>query len=179
VCSLGGISVYDETYGPEPDFLLNPRSQQVYRDYIKVLVNRYKNSSAIFSWQLANEPRCSSLKGCNTLTLTQWANDTSRYIKSLDPHHMVSLGDEGWFGENDGFRDQDGTMSVAYVSNGGVDFLANLEIPTLDYGTFHLYTTTWGYELDWGNYWIRQHAEAGRTVSSCDPKHTPYLVIWG
>ncbi len=94
--SLGGMSVYEATYGSDPDFFRGPRTLEVYRDYIRILVNRYKNSSAIFSWQLCNEPRCSS-PSCDELVLTQWANETSRYIKSLDPYHMVSLGDEGWF----------------------------------------------------------------------------------
>ncbi len=56
-------------------------------------------------------------------------------------------------------------MSIAYQANGGVDFIANMNIPTLDYGTVHLYTTTWAYPLDWGTYWIQQHADVATKVS--------------
>ena len=36
----------------------------------------------------------------------------------------------------------------------GVDFVANLKIPTLDYGVFHLYPNSWGYNYTWGSEWI-------------------------
>ena len=58
------------------------------------IVNRYKNSPAIFAWELANEPRCSQ---CPSSVITNWATSISAYIKSLDSKHMVALGDEGWF----------------------------------------------------------------------------------
>ena len=53
---------------------------------------------------------------------------------------MVALGDEGWF---DTASIGDG--SYAYSGYEGVDFVKNLAIPTLDYGTFHCYPNQWGY----------------------------------
>lgn len=50
----------------------------------------------------------------------------SQYIKSLDSSHYVSLGDEGFFARGG---------SYPYQGGEGVDFDANLKIPTLDYGT--------------------------------------------
>lgn len=107
-------------------------SQQVYRDYIKLLVDRYKCSPAIFAWELANEPRCN---GCPISTIYAWAKGTSAYIKSLDSKHMVTLGDECWFAPPDSIGDG----SYAYSGAEGVDFVLNLGISTMDYGTFHLY----------------------------------------
>ncbi len=159
---LGGFDAYAKAYGSNPSFFENNRTQEVYRDYVKILVTRYRNSSAIFSWQLCNEPRC---PGCDISVITNWATDISSYIKSLDPYHMVSLGDEGWFAPKSGYADQDGRPSVGYEANGGIDFVANLFIPTLDYGTFHLYPSWWGYSAEWGSFWIRQHADAGAKVS--------------
>lgn len=128
---LGGINTYTNAFGGDHNsFYTDARSQAAYKNYIKFIVNRYKSSSAIFAWELCNEPRC---RGCSSSTLTDWASSISAYIKSLDPHHMVTLGDEGWFypPESDG--------SYAYSGYEGVDFVKNLGIKTLDYGTFHMY----------------------------------------
>ena len=90
-------------------------------------------------------------------------------IKSLDSNHLVTLGDEG-------FMNGGGDGSYPYTPGEGVDFVANLKIPNLDYGTFHLYpgscefqkvflglhlTSNIGGETnDWGNAWITNHAAA-------------------
>lgn len=130
---LGGIPSYNTAFGGNgTTWYTDTMSQRVYRDYIKLLVNRYKCSPAIFAWELANEPRC---HGCPTSTIYTWATEISQYIKRLDPHHMVTLGDEGWFAPADGIGDG----SYAYSGAEGVDFKLNLGIKTLDYGTFHLY----------------------------------------
>ncbi len=163
---LGGYDAYLTAYSSEsatqssPDvFYQNVRAQRAYRDYVRVLVTRYRRSPAVFAWQLGNEPRC---EGCGADVVFQWAANVSAYIKALDPHHMVSMGDEGWFAPASGYREASGRMSLAYNTHGGIDFLGNLmNISTLDYGTFHLYPSTWGYPFAWGNLWIQQHADAG------------------
>jgi mannan endo-1,4-beta-mannosidase len=159
----GGQLVYEQVFDSDLSWYETPKSQEVYRDYIRTLVTRYRNSTAIFSWQLCNEPRCG---GCNTSVITNWAANVSAYIKSLDPNHMVTLGDEGWFSAKDGYTDGD-PDSVAYIANGAVDFVDNLMIPTLDYGVFHLYPNLWGYDYAWGNQWIQQHDAAGVKVRGC------------
>ncbi|KAK7701850.1 hypothetical protein SLS64_009984 [Diaporthe eres] len=99
-----------------------------YRTYIKAVVSRYITSTAVFAWELANEPRCS---GCSTDVIYKWATDTSAYIKSLDSNHMVTLGDEG-------FNPSTGDGSYPYQTGEGVSFVKNLGIPTLDFGTYHI-----------------------------------------
>ena len=145
----GGIGTYVTAFGgTSTSFYTNDKVQAAYKSWIKFIVNRYKDSPAIFSWELCNEPRCS---GCDTSVIYNWASDISAYIKSLDPMHMVSLGDEGWLAPPYG----DG--SYAYSGAEGVDFALNLQIPTLDYATFHLYPSQWGYNFSWGSEWIEQH----------------------
>jgi mannan endo-1,4-beta-mannosidase len=102
--------------------------QKQYQKYIKAVVTRYANSNAIFAWELANEPRCN---GCDTKVVTEWAQKTSKYIKSLDKNHLVTLGDEG-FG-------LPGDKSYPYSLAEGVNFVENLKIKDLDFGTLHLY----------------------------------------
>lgn len=153
---LGGKPAYTAAFGGnDTSWYTDARSQAAYKNYINLIVNRYKNSAAIFAWELCNEPRCS---GCSTTVITNWATSISAYIKSLDPQHMVALGDEGWMTAPVG----DG--SYAYSGYEGVDFVKNLAIPSLDYGTFHLYPQSWGYNYTWGNEWIQQHDAAGKAA---------------
>jgi mannan endo-1,4-beta-mannosidase len=141
---FGGIGAYTTAFGGSATtWFTDTMSQKVYKQYIKTIVTRYKNSSAIFAWELANEPRC---RTCPTSTIYNWASEISQYIKSLDAGHMVTLGDEGWLAPTDGYGDG----SYAYSAYEGVDFVKNLNIPTLDYGVFHLYPDHWGYNYTWG-----------------------------
>lgn len=69
----------------------------LYEDYAREIVTRYCNSSAIFAWELANEPRANAYptiarENSTTTALTKWFADRSAYIKSLDPVHMVAIG---------------------------------------------------------------------------------------
>lgn len=183
----GGIAAYTAAFGANAtEWFTDATSQRVYQNYIHVLVNRYKQSPAIFAWELANEPRCT---GCETSVVTGWASDTSAYIKRLDPAHMVTLGDEGWFAPADAPLVGDGDdLTSAYDGSSGVDWVANLQIPTLDYGTFHLYPEAWGYNYSWGNEWILQHDAVGKEIGKpvileeygapYPGNHTPYYKPW-
>ncbi|KAF8854067.1 family 5 putative glycoside hydrolase [Acephala macrosclerotiorum] len=154
----GGIAAYGNAFGNNATtFYTNAAAQNAYKAYIKTLVTRYSKSSAIFAWELCNEPRC---HGCDTSVITNWATEISSYIKSLDPEHMVTLGDEGWLAPADGYGDG----SYAYGGGEGVDFAANLKIKTLDYGVFHLYPNSWGYNYTWGTEWIQQHDAIGKAT---------------
>ncbi|KAL4747410.1 hypothetical protein BDW72DRAFT_209653 [Aspergillus terricola var. indicus] len=151
---FGGINIYSNAFGSNATtWYTDKKSQRAYREYIKFIVNRYKDSSAIFAWELGNEPRC---KGCDPSVIYNWAKSVSTYIKKLDKKHMVALGDEGWLCPPEG----DG--SYAYDCSEGVDFVKNLEIETLDYGTFHLYPESWGYNYTWGSEWVLQHDAIGK-----------------
>ncbi|KAG9239575.1 mannan endo-1,4-beta-mannosidase A [Amylocarpus encephaloides] len=145
----GGMAAYNSFFGTSTStWYTNAKVQAQYQAYIKAVVSRYSSSVAIFAWELANEPRC---KGCATSVITDWATKTSTYIKSLDPNHMVTLGDEG-------FMNGGGDGSYPYTTAEGIDFEANLKIPTLDFGVFHLYPTQWGVPApSWGSTWFSNH----------------------
>lgn len=149
--AYGGIPLYAKAFGcSTTTWYTDKKCQDPYRAYVKAVVSRYKDSTAIFSWQLANEPRC---KGCPTSVITEWATEVSKYVKTLDTNHLVSLGDEGFFAN--------GGSSWMYQGSEGVDFKKNLEIPSLDYGTVHLYPESWEQPLSWGGEWIEEHDKAG------------------
>ncbi|KAG4030691.1 hypothetical protein MFRU_011g01480 [Monilinia fructicola] len=152
----GGIAAYTNAFNcSSTSFYTDATCQKVYKNYVKTIVTRYRSSTSIFAWELGNEPRC---HGCNTSVLTKWATDISTYIKSLDANHLVTLGDEGWLTPADGIGDG----SYAYGGGEGIDWVANLKIKTLDYGVFHLYPNSWGYNYTWGHEWIKQHDNVGK-----------------
>ncbi|KAI5776472.1 glycoside hydrolase superfamily [Geopyxis carbonaria] len=154
----GGMDVYVSKMGGSghSSFYTQSNIQNAYKNYVQTVVNRYKSSSAIFAWELANEPRCS---GCATSIITNWATTMSQYIKSIDSSHYVALGDEGFM---------TGGSTYPYQGGEGLDFKANLAISTLDFGTLHLYTTSWGQSYSWGTQWIKDHADACKAAGkSC------------
>ena len=107
---------------------------------MKAVVTRYMNSSAVFGWEVSNEPRCSGADGvrnlprgpnCTLALVTEWVEEFSAYIKGLDPWHLIGVGDEGFFNEP---RRED------WVYNGthGVDTEAFVKLETIDFGTYHI-----------------------------------------
>ena len=100
--------------------------QTWYRDHIKAMINhtnaytglKYQDDPAIFSWELANEPRRYPI---------DWINTTAAYIKSLDPNHMVTTGSEGTPpGENQ-------------------NFILPHQGANIDYATIHIWPGNWGW----------------------------------
>lgn len=123
---------------------------------------RYKDSSAVMAWELANEPRCGAdgtrnlprSDDCGPELLSSWIDEMSTYIKSIDPNHLVTWGGEGEFNiESDDW---------AYSGADGGDFDHELSLPNIDFGVFHSYPDWWSKTVAWTDQWIRDHAAAGR-----------------
>jgi mannan endo-1,4-beta-mannosidase len=146
----GGMAAYFSACGVSSNaqWYQATKCQTMYQTYIKAVISRYRASTAVFAWELANEPRCN---GCQTSVLTNWIRTTSNYIRSLDSDHMITVGDEGF-----GLAGGDG--SYPYQSSEGLDWAANLALPNITFGTFHLYPQSWGVSNSWGNAWITAHA---------------------
>ncbi|KAH7075696.1 glycoside hydrolase superfamily [Paraphoma chrysanthemicola] len=146
----GGMAAYFSACGVSSNaqWYTASRCQTLYQNYIKAVIGRYRNSNAIFAWELANEPRCN---GCQTSVLTNWIRQTSNYIRSLDSDHMITVGDEGFGLPGDG--------SYPYGFSEGFDWAANLALPNISFGTFHLYPSAWGVNYAWGNGWVQAHAK--------------------
>lgn len=145
----GGMAAYFSACGVNSNaqWYQSTKCQTMYQAYIKAVVSRYRTSTAIFAWELANEPRCN---GCSTSILTNWIRSSSNYVRSLDSDHMIAIGDEGFGLTGDG--------SYPYQFGEGLDFAANLALPNISFGTFHLYPSSWGTTNEWGNQWVTNHA---------------------
>lgn len=171
--AFGGIDQYLMWYGRNKhhEFFTAPEVKQAYKSWVHHVVMRtntitgkpYREDPAVFAWELTNELRCKGGDAfdvdsfeCKPETLTTWVDEMSRYIKSLDPNHMVSVGDEGFL---DGGGDH-----WAYKANDGVDHEALTAQPAIDFGTFHLYPEDWGATLEWGEAWIDAHLRVARKL---------------
>jgi mannan endo-1,4-beta-mannosidase len=120
-------------------FYTHDRANASFRSYIKHIINRrntitgitYKDDPAIMSWQLANEPRPGQGEQGrkNFDVFSKWIDETAGYIKSLDPHHLVSTGNEGTGGC---LGSEKLVKEIHQYSN-------------IDYVTFHLWILNWGW----------------------------------
>lgn len=162
---FGGMDQYLIWYGRHQhhEFYEAAEVKQAYRAWLEHVITRknaingriYRDDPSILSWELANEPRCTnggpldSASGWSTETLGGWAREMSDYVKSLDGNHLVSVGDEG-------FLNAQGEH-FAYRAEGGVDHAALTALPSVDFGTFHLYPENWQTPPGFEARWIEDH----------------------
>jgi endo-1,4-beta-mannosidase len=64
-----------------------------------------------------------------------WISEMASYLKSIDGNHLLEAGLEGFYGESN--RDSNPNFQV------GTDFIANNQIPTIDFATLHSYPDQW------------------------------------
>lgn len=167
---FGGMDQYLAWFGKTKhhEFYTDPRVKSAYKDWVTALVQRrntvngrvYRDDPTIFAWELANEPRCKgtgpAADGWTLETIPAWAGEMSAFIKSLDPNHMVAVGDEGFLnaaGEH-----------WTYRANDGVDHEALTALPDIDFGTFHLYPDHWDTSFEWSIQYIADHARVARRL---------------
>jgi len=158
-------------------FYTDKRMISSYQRYVQTIVNRYKLSPNIFAWELMNEARClgdlPAGPGCvpGSNTLHTWYEEQSRFVRNLDPHHMITTGGEGhFFWKNPAF-----SSDYNYNGQAGEDFDLDLQIENIDFGTYHIYPQSWYSNLDFpgsnftvksfGLDWIQQHADAAKKAN--------------
>lgn len=158
------------------EFYTNETMKGWYKDYINTLLNhenyytgeKLMDSEAVFSWELSNEPRCTVDGFCEDDILYNWAKEMSAYVKSIDPYHMVSVGDEGFYNLGYQTASSQGLPSAAYSGYYGVDFEKLMTIDTVDFGTPHMYVDQWGFDIGEDDLeWIKRHAQS--TASADKP----------
>lgn len=128
----------------------------------------YRDDPTIISWDLINEPRCSACPGATKAEALQaWVGEMSGFMKSLDPHHLVTVSSEGYYGES--------TTELMLANPGlwavceGMDYHQLYSLPGVDYAVAHLYLEmkTWDdfakancdakCALSWSRRWMQSH----------------------
>src|SRR6266849_1749857 len=124
-CTQGGYK-YDAWYRsgyltPYGNYRLS------FKNYLKIVISRYKNSPEIMMWQIMNEAESKDTSGNQDFqALYRFAKGISSYIKSLDSNHLISLGTIG--------SGQPGTQ--------GDDYRRLYALSTIDVLEYHDYDDT-------------------------------------
>ena len=78
------------------EFYTNMKIRKEFNKYLRFIVSRYTNEPGIIAWELANDARCDSTlpssDHCNTNTVTRWHAETAKFIRSIDPNHLIASG---------------------------------------------------------------------------------------
>ncbi|KAK9719874.1 hypothetical protein K7432_004501 [Basidiobolus ranarum] len=105
------------------EFYNDPKAQEIYLNHIQTVLTRinqingkkYSEDTTVMAWELANEPRQAKSK---------WVKKVGRFIRQLDPVHLVSLGQEAIAGKE--------------------DFLEVHGVEEIDFTTLHIWVQNWG-----------------------------------
>ncbi|GHO85701.1 cellulase family glycosylhydrolase [Dictyobacter formicarum] len=136
-------------------FFTDPQAKALYEKYVAHLVNRvntvtgvaYKNDPSVFAWELMNEPRMDcrddptpTHQYCDASgnTLRTWVDTMSKYIKGLDPQHMVTAGFEGHSFVPTGPNGQGIQWGGTEEGNGNSPIMAQ-DVAGIDFFDFHPY----------------------------------------
>ena len=153
----GGMTVWSEWFGGKPsidpsetgdwsgymnqsaEFYRNEKAQIAWQAFIKLIITRknsingkvYKDDPTIMAWQLSNEPRPGNgeegLKHKDAFI--SWIHESSKFIKELAPHQLVSTGNEGI----------KGSLESAQL------YLDAHKSEYVDYLTFQMWAKNWGW----------------------------------
>ncbi len=120
-------------------FYSHPEANAAYRNYIAMLVDRentftgvrYRDDPTIMAWQLGNEPRpgVGESGERNFALFTSWVGETAAFIRSRDPNHLISTGNEG----------------LAGCIESAETYLDIHRFAAIDYMTVHLWVLNWSW----------------------------------
>ncbi|DBA97559.1 hypothetical protein WJX77_001628 [Trebouxia sp. C0004] len=183
------------------DFFTDPAIIQLYKNHVTAIVNRtntlngrqYKDEPAIFAWDLINELR----DGCNTSapnatcdpkftgSVQAWIEEVSAFVKAADPNHLVTVGEEGFYGP--GSLDLGSNPSPGagtWCSLTGQNFTQNMAPATIDFAGVHIWPDLWTVQdpVSFTTAWLTAHIanaqslgkpfiveEFGKSISARDP----------
>jgi mannan endo-1,4-beta-mannosidase len=114
-------------------FYTLPNAVKAQQEMVKRIISRvnsiskvsYADDATIMAWELANEPR----GGKYRTEFLAWIKSSAKLIKSLDPHHLITIGSEG---------------ETLTPEGAGNHFLEDHSIEEIDYATIHIWVENWG-----------------------------------
>ncbi|EIE22964.1 glycoside hydrolase, partial [Coccomyxa subellipsoidea C-169] len=157
--------------GDKDSFYTNSYCQQIYQNHIKTFVNSrrntyngrlYKEDPTIFAWDILNEPRQTA---GDYSTVQKWIDMMASFVKSVDPNHMVTVGEEGFFGPNDPHVNCNPSYPDSWPSYEGQDFTNNHRSKDIDFTAVHAWPDNWKvYSPSFMTQWVNCHIEASASL---------------
>ncbi|KAK9678405.1 hypothetical protein RND81_11G209200 [Saponaria officinalis] len=155
----------------DDSFFTNSLVKGFFKNHITTVLNRYntitgvvyKNDPTIMAWELMNEPRCTSDQSGRTLQA--WITEMAAHVKSIDRNHLLEIGLEGFYGTSHPEK-----MKLNPNFNIGTDFIANNQIPGIDFATVHAYPDQWisnsndQAQLGFINNWLTGHIQDAQNI---------------
>lgn len=177
---FAGVNQYVLWHGAKEHaaFFKDPLIRQRYREWASTLLTRtntytgrrYADEPAIMAWELINEASCYAGEhfpagDCHRHDIEAWIEEMSRHVKSLAPRQLVGVGDQGHFGNR-----QSAAMGWPYRSTNEPDFETVMRMPSIDFGTYHLYPHDFAHgdrslsPLAWGLRYLQDREAIARAI---------------
>lgn len=165
------------------DFFQNEEAWKVYAEHVRsVLLRRnsingrlYKDDPVIFSWELINEPRCA---GCPSVVLDTWISSMASLVKTIDPNHLLTVGEEGFFSNETPQQEANPSGSRSWAGDQGQNFISNHADKNIDYAGIHMWIQNWEEAtVDFAKRWLGEH------IKQCKHLGKPLIMsefgAWG
>ncbi|KAK2660564.1 hypothetical protein Ddye_007097 [Dipteronia dyeriana] len=167
-----------QSISSDDEFFTNSVVKEYYKNHIKAVLTRrnsltgvaFKDEPTIMAWELMNEPRCNS--DPSGKTIQAWITEMASYVKSIDGNHLLEVGLEGFYGPSSSEKQQ---YNLNFQV--GTDFIANNQIPGIDFATAHSYPDQWipnsseESQMSFLNNWLSNHIQDAQNIL-----HKPILL---
>jgi len=166
-----------------PLFWSSKRVKQIYQNYVNHMLNRvntytgvaYKNEPSIMIWEIMNEPRFGPWDSPNGVTqVRNWLKDAAVYIKSIDKHHLVGTGEEGFLDKKDSLLKRKSYPFNAATGE-GVSYTLNAQIKEIDVMGFHMWPFQWSLwessDKDYGKDMIGEYPDLSKFADDWVKEH--------
>ena len=101
--SPGGVPEYvawSKSAAKQEDFYSDANCRSLYKRHVRTLLSRvnslngrqYVADPTILGYEIMNEPRCRRCQGA----MRGWLHEMAAYVKHLDPHHLLTVGEVRW-----------------------------------------------------------------------------------
>ncbi|GLT41082.1 hypothetical protein SLA2020_151720 [Shorea laevis] len=160
-----------QSISSDDDFFTNSLVKEYYKNHIKTVLTRrnsltgiaYNDDPTIMAWELMNEPRCQS--DPSGRTIQAWITEMASHVKSIDGNHLLEAGLEGFYGQSSSRKQEDNPNFQI-----GTDFIANNQIPGIDFATVHSYPDQWlegstnEKQIAFLNHWLDNHIQDAQNI---------------
>lgn len=166
------------------DFFSNEAAKTLFKRHLQFItsrVNKYtglawRDDPTIFANGLINEPRCESNTENCAQALQGFIEDTAAALRSFDPNHLITVGEDGFFGEHSCLNELANPVgSRGYLNKGppgsgwplktGQDVASNHASDDISFISVHLWSDNWARpDPQFIRPWLRAQAEVSRLL---------------